>query len=386
MQHTYGLDRIGVINPEVVYRNMSPAWLTEQALLNQEGVLSDTGALVVRTGKYTGRAPDDKFIVDTPSIHDYIAWNNINRPISKEKFNALKSKMLAYFQNRPIYLFDGFAGADEHGWSPRGIFNFEGGCYAKCINLNPEKEPYIYNAIKAGTLVENVVLDEDTRHPNYFDSKITENTRAGYPIDYIPNAAQPGKGGIPTVIIFLTADSFGVLPPISRLSKEAAMYHFVTGFTSKVAGTEQGITEPIPTFSTLFGEPFMPLAPDIYAGMLGERIEKYNTKVYLVNTGWTGGPYGIGSRMDLKYTRAMITAALNGYLDDVPYRHDLRFNVDIPQTCPGVPNQILNPRATWDNKKSYDIMAKKVAAMFYENFKTKYPDMPEEIIQAGPRV
>ena len=157
-------------------------------------------------------------------------------------------------------------GDDEHGWSSRGIFNFEGGCYAKCINLNPEKEPYIYNAIKAGTLVENVVLDEDTRHPNYFDSKITENTRAGYPIDYIPNAAQPGKGGIPTVIIFLTADSFGVLPPISRLSKEAAMYHFVTGFTSKVAGTEQGITEPIPTFSTLFGEPFMPLAPDIYAG------------------------------------------------------------------------------------------------------------------------
>ena len=526
MQHTYGLDRIGVINPEVVYRNMSPAWLTEQALLNHEGVLSDTGALVVRTGKYTGRAPDDKFIVDTPSIHDYIAWNNINRPISKEKFNAIKSKMLAYFQNRPLYLFDGFAGADElcrkkfrvvnelaseclfirnllirptaeelaqygepdftilvapgfqcnpqvdgthsqaailvdyesrmvliagtryageikksvfsvmnyflpnegvlpmhcsanmdpvtketaiffglsgtgkttlsadpnrkligddeHGWSSRGIFNFEGGCYAKCINLNPEKEPYIYNAIKAGTLVENVVLDEDTRHPNYFDSKITENTRAGYPIDYIPNAAQPGKGGIPTVIIFLTADSFGVLPPISRLSKEAAMYHFVTGFTSKVAGTEQGITEPIPTFSTLFGEPFMPLAPDIYAGMLGERIEKYNTKVYLVNTGWTGGPYGIGSRMDLKYTLAMITAALNGYLDDVPYRHDLRFNVDIPQICPGVPNQLLNPRATWDNKKSYDIMAKKVAAMFYENFKTKYPDMPEEIIEAGP--
>ena len=271
-------------------------------------------------------------------------------------------------------------GDDEHGWSPRGIFNFEGGCYAKCINLDPKKEPDIYNAIKSGTLVENVVLDEDTRHPNYFDSKITENTRAGYPIDYIPNAAQPGKGGIPTVIIFLTADSFGVLPPISRLSKEAAMYHFVTGFTSKVAGTEQGITEPIPTFSTLFGEPFMPLAPDIYAGMLGERIEKYNTKVYLVNTGWTGGPYGIGSRMDLKYTRAMITAALNGRLDSVPYRHDN------PQTCPGVPSQILNPRATWDNKKSYDIMAKKVAAMFYENFKTKYPDMPEEIVEAGPRL
>ena len=204
--------------------------------------------------------------------------------------------------------------------------------------------------------MENVVLDEDTRHPNYFDSKITENTRAGYPIDYIPNAAQPGKGGIPTVIIFLTADSFGVLPPISRLSKEAAMYHFVTGFTSKVAGTEQGITEPIPTFSTLFGEPFMPLAPDIYAGMLGERIEKYNTKVYLVNTGWTGSPYGIGSRMDLKYTRAMITAALNGQLDNVPYRHDMRFNVDIPQACPtrystrGRRGTTRSPTTSWPRK------------------------------------
>ena len=525
--HTFGLDRIGIINPANVYRNMSPAWLMEQALIRGEGVLSDTGALVVQTGKYTGRSPKDKFIVDTPAIHDYIAWNNVNRPISREKFDALKAKMTAYLQNRDIFLFDGFAGADpicrkkfrivnelasenlfirnllirptaeelrqfgepdftviaapgyhcdpktdgvrseaaiiidyemryvliagtqyageikksvfsvmnyflpdegvlpmhcsanmdpatketaiffglsgtgkttlsadpnrkligddEHGWSSRGIFNFEGGCYAKCINLNPEKEPFIYNAIKSGSLVENVVLDPATRRPNYFDGKYTENTRVGYPIEYIPNAAIPGIGGIPKVIIFLTADSFGVLPPISRLSKEAAMYHFITGFTSKVAGTEQGITEPVPTFSTLFGEPFMPLSPDIYAGMLGERIERYRTKVFLVNTGWTGGPYGIGSRMDLKYTRAMVTAALNGKLDNVPYKHDKRFNVDVPQSCPGVPNQILNPRDTWANKKSYDIMANKVAAMFYDNFQEKYPDIPHEIIDAGPK-
>ena len=525
--HTFGLDRIGIINPANVYRNMSPAWLMEQALIRGEGVLSDTGALVVQTGKYTGRSPKDKFIVDTPAIHDYIAWNNVNRPISREKFDALKAKMTAYLQNRDIFLFDGFAGADpmcrkkfrivnelasenlfirnllirptaeelrqfgepdftviaapgyhcdpktdgvrseaaiiidyemryvliagtqyageikksvfsvmnyflpdegvlpmhcsanmdpatketaiffglsgtgkttlsadpnrkligddEHGWSSRGIFNFEGGCYAKCINLNPEKEPFIYNAIKSGSLVENVVLDPATRRPNYFDGKYTENTRVGYPIEYIPNAAIPGIGGIPKVIIFLTADSFGVLPPISRLSKEAAMYHFITGFTSKVAGTEQGITEPVPTFSTLFGEPFMPLSPDIYAGMLGERIERYHTKVFLVNTGWTGGPYGIGSRMDLKYTRAMVTAALNGKLDNVPYKHDKRFNVDVPQSCPGVPNQILNPRDTWANKKSYDIMANKVAAMFYDNFQEKYPDIPHEIIDAGPK-
>ena len=198
-------------------------------------------------------------------------------------------------------------GDDEHGWSERGIFNFEGGCYAKCIDLDAEKEPDIFNAIKFGSLVENVILDEN-RHADYTDNKITDNTRVGYPIEYIENAAIPGVGGIPKVVIFLTADSFGILPPISLLSKHAAMYHFVTGFTSKVAGTERGITEPVPTFSTLFGAPFMPMDPNVYANMLGEKIDRYDTKVYLVNTGWTGGPYGTGERMKLKYTRAMITA------------------------------------------------------------------------------
>ena len=204
-------------------------------------------------------------------------------------------------------------------------------------------------------------------------------------MDYIPNAEIPGKGGIPKVVIFLTADAFGVLPPISKLSKEAAMYHFVTGFTSKLAGTERGITEPQPTFSTLFGEPFMPLNASVYAGMLGERIEKYGTKVYLVNTGWTGGPYGVGSRMKLKFTRAMVTAALNGKLEDMEYKHDDLFNLDIPLSCPEVPAGILDPKETWADKEAYDVQAKKLAGMFSENFKKKYPDMPKEISEAGPK-
>ena len=275
-------------------------------------------------------------------------------------------------------------GDDEHGWSDDGVFNFEGGCYAKCINLDPKGEPEIYNAIKFGSECENVVVDEETRVPDYFDGSITENTRVGYPIDYIDNAQIPGKGGIPKVIIFLTADAFGVLPPISRLDENAAMYHFVTGFTSKLAGTERGIQEPQPTFSTLFGEPFMPLDPSVYASMLGERIEKYNTKVYLVNTGWTGGPYGVGNRMKLAYTRAMVTAALNGSLEDVEYKHDDVFNVDIPQSCPQVPENIMNPRDTWEDGAEYDAAARKLAAMFEENFAKKYPDMPEAIRNAGP--
>ena len=276
-------------------------------------------------------------------------------------------------------------GDDEHGWSDRGIFNFEGGCYAKCINLSAENEPEIYNAIKFGSLVENVVMDDETREFDFDDGSLTENTRVGYPVDYISNAQIPGVGGIPKVVIFLTADAFGVLPPISRLDENAAMYHFVTGFTSKLAGTERGITEPQPTFSTLFGEPFMPMDPSVYANMLGERIEKYNTKVYLVNTGWTGGPYGVGSRMKLKYTRAMVTAALNGTFDDVEYKHDEVFNVDIPQTCPNVPSEIMNPRDTWEDKAAYDAQAKKLAKMFQDNFTKKYPNMPKNIAEAGPK-
>lgn len=524
--NTYGIEKLGIIHPKAVYRNLSPADLTQAALRRGEGVLSDTGAIVVNTGKYTGRSPKDKYIVDSEGVHDQINWGSVNVPISREAFNQIKGKMAAYLQDREIYIFDGFAGADpqctkkfriinelasenlfirnllirptaeelenfgdadftiiaapgfkcipeidgthseafigidyeakmvliagsqyageikksvfsvmnylmpfedvlpmhcsanmdpktgdtavffglsgtgkttlsadparlligddEHGWSDRGIFNFEGGCYAKCIDLEEEKEPDIYHAIKFGSVVENVILD-DQHHPDYTDNSITDNTRVGYPIDYIPNAAVPSVGGIPNVIIFLTADSFGVLPPISRLSKEAAMYHFVTGFTSKVAGTERGITEPVPTFSTLFGQPFMPLAPDVYARMLGDKIEKYNTRVYLINTGWTGGSYGTGSRMKLKYTRAMVTAALNGEIEDADFRHDSIFNVDIPQSCAGVPSEVMNPRDTWADKDAYDETARRLAGMFQKNFSDNYPDMDPEIAGAGPK-
>ncbi|XCC61371.1 phosphoenolpyruvate carboxykinase (ATP) [Christensenella massiliensis] len=527
MMETYGLEKLGILNPTAVYRNLSPAALVEAALRRGEGVLSDKGALTVTTGKYTGRSPKDKFVVDTPGVHDEIAWGSVNVPISREKFNAIKNKMAAYLQNREIFIFDGFAGADpactkkfrivnelasenlfihqllirptaeqlasygeedftiiaapgfkcipeedgvnseaaimidyeaklvviagsqyageikksvfsvmnylmpkedvlpmhcsanmdpetgdtavffglsgtgkttlsadpnrkligddEHGWSEHGIFNFEGGCYAKTINLDPEGEPEIYGAIRFGALMENVVLDPETRTPDFNDGSLTENTRVGYPVDFISNAAIPGVGDVPKVIIFLTADAFGVLPPISRLDENAAMYHFVTGFTSKLAGTERGVTEPQPTFSTCFGAPFMPMDPSVYAEMLGEKIEKYNTKVYLVNTGWSGGPYGVGSRMKLKFTRAMITAALNGTLENAEFKHDEVFNVDVPQSCPDVPDEIMNPRDTWEDKAAYDESAKKLAKMFADNFAKKYPNMPKHIVDAGPR-
>ena len=526
MEH-YGLEKLGILNPSAVYRNLTPAQLTEAALRRGEGTLSNTGALVVTTGKYTGRSPDDKFIVDTPTIHDDIAWGKVNRPISRERFQGIYRKVCAYLQGREIFLFDGFAGADhtytkkfrvinelasqnlfirnllirptaeqlacfgepdytliaapgfrcspeedgvhseaailidyeahlivicgsqyageikksvfstmnyvltkenilpmhcsanmdpvtgetavffglsgtgkttlsadparkligddEHGWSEDGVFNIEGGCYAKCINLSAENEADIYGAIRFGSLVENVVMDPETRELDFADSSLTENTRVGYPIHYISNAATDGVGGIPKVVIFLTADAFGVLPPIARLDQNGAMYHFVTGFTSKLAGTERGITEPKPTFSTLFGEPFMPMDPSVYARMLGERIQKHHVKVYLVNTGWSGGPYGVGSRMKLRYTRAMITAALNGALEEVSYQHHDIFNVDVPQSCPGVPAEIMNPRDTWQDPAAYDAQANRLAAMFQENFAKKYPNMPQDIAQAGPR-
>lgn len=525
---TYGIEKLGIIEPKAVYRNLTPAQLTEAALRRGEGILSDTGALVVTTGKYTGRSPDDKYIVDTPAIHDEIAWGKVNRPISREKFDAIKGKVAAYLQGREVFIFDGFAGADkkytqkfrvinelasqnmfihqllirpsaeelkdfnepdytvlcapgfkcdpaldgvhseaaimidyeahmivicgsqyageikksifstlnyvmtkknvlpmhcsanmdpqtgetavffglsgtgkttlsadpsrkligddEHGWSPDGVFNFEGGCYAKCIDLSAEKEPDIYNAIKFGSLVENVVVDPDTRKPDYFDGSLTENTRAGYPVHYINNVQITGVGGIPKVVVFLTADAFGVLPPISRLSREAAMYHFVTGFTSKLAGTERGVTEPQPTFSTLFGEPFMPLDPYVYANMLGEKLDKYGTKVYLVNTGWAGGSAADGAkRMELRYTRAMVTAALYDQFDNVTFRHHDVFNVEYPTHCPGVPDDKLDARGMWANKEAYDKQADKLAKMFAQNFAKKYPNMPASIAAAGPK-
>ena len=507
-----------------VFRNLSVPALVQAALERKEGRLSDTGALVVETGKYTGRSPDDKFIVDTAEVHDEIAWGKINVPISEEKFCAIKAKMLAYLQNKDLFVFDGFAGADkkytqkfrivnelasqnlfihqllirpteeelenyepdytiiaapgfkcipevdgvhseaaiiinystheviiagsqysgeikksvfsvmnyvlpkagilsmhcsanigddgdsaiffglsgtgkttlsadpnrkligddEHGWSQDGVFNIEGGCYAKCIGLEREHEPEIYDAIKFGTLLENVIVDENGK-PDYADGTLTENTRAGYPIEYIPNAAIPGVGGQPKTIIFLTADAFGVLPPISKLDSDMAMYHFVSGYTSKLAGTERGITTPVTTFSTLFGAPFFPLNPSVYATMLGEKLKETGANVFLVNTGWVGGAAGTVPRMKLKYTRAMVTAALAGELDGVEYELDPIFNVNIPKTCPNVPEEILNPRNAWADKAAYEAQAKDLAKRFAENFEKKYPDMPENIKKAGPK-
>jgi phosphoenolpyruvate carboxykinase (ATP) len=274
-------------------------------------------------------------------------------------------------------------GDDEHGWSDNGTFNFEGGCYAKCINLSQEAEPEIWNAIKPGALLENVVLNDNV--PDYDDNTLTENTRVGYPLDFIPGAVIPSVGGNPRVIVFLTADAMGVLPPVSRLTKEAAMYHFMSGYTSKLAGTERGIKEPKSVFSQCFGAPFMPRPASVYAKLLGEKINQHNTVVYLVNTGWSGGPYGVGTRIKIKYSRAMVTAAISGALDIVKYRHDDLFNLDIPTEVDGVPSEILDPKNTWNDKDSYDISAKKLAQMFVENFK-KFENVSPEIIDAGPKI
>ncbi len=518
------VESLGIISPKAVYRNLSPAVLTERAVARGEGKLSDTGALVIHTGKYTGRSPDDRFVVDTPSVHDEIDWGKVNVAITAEKFDAIYNRMTAYLQGREIFIFDGFAGADEtyhlpvrvvnelasqnlfihqlllrptkeqldsfvpgftiiaapgfkcipavdgvrseaailvhlekrmviiagsqysgeikksvfsvmnyflpkqdvfsmhcsanigkdgdaalffglsgtgkttlsadpnrmligddeHGWSKNGIFNIEGGCYAKAINLSKENEPQIWDAIKFGSVVENVIIDEETRTPNYDDGSLTENTRVGYPVEYIPNCAIPGVGGHPKTVIFLTADAFGVLPPVAKLDKNMAMYHFVSGYTSKLAGTERGIVEPQTTFSTCFGAPFLPLRPSVYAEMLGKRIEEHDSHVYLINTGWSGGPYGVGKRMSIKLTRAIVTAALNGDLEKAEFRHDEIFNLLVPTSCPGVPDDVLNPRNVWADKAAYDAKAKDLASRFFKNF-TKYQNMPKHIVDAGPK-
>jgi phosphoenolpyruvate carboxykinase (ATP) len=257
-------------------------------------------------------------------------------------------------------------GDDEHGWTDTGVFNFEGGCYAKCIRLSKEGEPEIWNAIRFGSVLENVIMDEQ-HLPNYDDGKLTENTRCAYPLDYIDGALQPSIGGHPKNIVFLTCDAFGVLPPISRLTADQAMEHFLNGYTAKVAGTEAGVTEPQPNFSTCFGQPFLPLRPKVYAELLGKKIAQHGARVWLVNTGWTGGPYGVGSRMKLRFTRAMIHAAFEGRLDSVAYQTDPVFGLSIPTECPDVPSDILNPRNTWADASEYDRKAAQLKKMFDEN-------------------
>ena len=508
-----------------VHRNLSVPSLIEVAIHRKEGDFSSTGALSVKTGKFTGRSPDDRYIVDDKITHNTVDWSKVNHPISQEKFEKIFGRMKKYIEGREFFVFDGYIGADtkirlpirvitdkawhslfatqifirptltelknyepeftllsvnnfgaipeiegtrtetfiiinfkkkivligstsyageikksmfsvmnyllpnkgifpmhcsanmgrdgntalffglsgtgkttlsadpkrrlvgddEHGWSNNGIFNFEGGCYAKCINLKKENEPEIWKAIRFGAVMENVILNEYTREADFADGSITENTRVVYPLDFIPGAIIPSVAGHPKVIVFLTADAFGVMPPIAKLTKEGAMYHFMSGYTSKLAGTERGITEPKETFSQCFGAPFMPLHAKKYAEMLGQKIAEYNTKVYLINTGWSGGPYGVGKRMNLKYTRAMVTAALNRELEKSPFKHNDIFNLETPTSCPGVPSEILDPCNTWPDKEKYVISAKRLAALFVKNFE-KFGEIPTEIRNAGPKV
>jgi phosphoenolpyruvate carboxykinase (ATP) len=277
-------------------------------------------------------------------------------------------------------------GDDEHGWSDHGIFNFEGGCYAKTIKLSKEAEPQIYETTRLfGTVLENVVINPETRELDLDDASLTENTRASYPLDFIDNAILTGQAGHPRNVVMLTADAYGVLPPIARLTPERAMYHFLSGYTARVAGTEKGLTGAKAVFSTCFGAPFLPLNPNVYARMLGEKIARQQAQVWLVNTGWTGGPYGVGSRMRIPHTRAMINAALAGQLDRVNYRMDPIFNIEVPTTCPGVPESVLDPRSTWPNPQAYDEQAKKLAAMFVENFKRFENDVDPAVKAAGPK-
>jgi phosphoenolpyruvate carboxykinase (ATP) len=526
VERARGLEAVGILRSGTVHWNLSTPVLTEISLGRREGQLAKDGPLVARTGQHTGRSPNDKFVVKEPSSEQHVHWGDVNRPLDPAKFDALHKDLVAYLQDKELFVLDAWAGADptyrlpirvvneyawhnifarnmflpeddpakrvehvpeytvidapnfkadpakhgsrtesfifvnfgkklvliggtsyageikksifsilnytlplqgvlsmhcsanvgaegdtalffglsgtgkttlssdpvrqllgddEHGWSDNGVFNFEGGCYAKMIKLSPEAEPQIYATTKRfGTILENVVMDPETRALDLDDQSLTENTRGSYPLEFIDNAILTGTAGHPTNIVMLTADAYGVLPPISRLTPDRAMYHFLSGYTARVAGTEKGVTEPKAVFSTCFGAPFLPLNPNVYAKMLGEKIAKHNARVWLVNTGWTGGPYGVGKRMKIAHTRAMINAALAGQLDKVQYRIDPIFNVEVPTSCPGVPEDVLDPRKTWPDGTAYDEQAKKLAGMFADNFKRFEQDVPPAVKAAGP--
>jgi phosphoenolpyruvate carboxykinase (ATP) len=512
-----------LLNNQNIQIQLSVPQLVEKVLNRNEGVLTSSGAVRAETGKYTGRSPKDKFIVEETSTKEKIEWGSVNQPISVDAFDKLYTKVINYLKEKEeVFVFKGFAGADqkyrmpiqvineftwhnlfahqlfirpnneellehspgftvisapnfkadpavdgtnsetfiivsfekrtvliggteyagemkksifsvmnymlpeadilsmhcsanvgqegdvalffglsgtgkttlsadpnrrligddEHGWSPNGVFNIEGGCYAKTIGLTREKEPQIFDAIRFGSVLENVMLNSETREADYEDNSLTENTRAAYPLQAIDNIVDPSIAGHPNTIVFLTADAFGVLPPISKLTKEQAMYHFLSGYTSKLAGTERGVTSPQATFSTCFGSPFLPLPATVYAEMLGKKIDEHNAQVFLVNTGWTGGEYGVGNRMKLSYTRAMVQAALEGELTNVETLKDEIFGLNIPVHVPGVPDEVLQPRKTWSNDEAFDNKAKELAGKFRENFR-KFSDVPEMIETKG---
>ncbi|MBI4412710.1 MAG: phosphoenolpyruvate carboxykinase (ATP) [Deltaproteobacteria bacterium] len=509
------------------HHNLNTAALYEQIILRNEAGLSEHGAVVALTGKYTGRSPNDKFVVREPSSEANVAWGKVNRPFDPQKFDVLHQRMLDYMKGKELFVQDCHAGADadhrlpirvitefawqslfarnmfirpgtkeeienhvpqftvvclpnfkadtevdgtnseafillnfgkktiliggthyageikksiftvlnyllplknilsmhcsanvgsegdaaiffglsgtgkttlsadpernligddEHGWGDHGVFNFEGGCYAKVINLSEKAEPEIYACTRRfGTILENVIMDPATRRINLDMASLTENTRASYPLDYIPNAILDGKGGHPKNVVMLTCDAFGLLPPVARLSGAQAMYHFLSGYTARVAGTERGIKEPQATFSTCFGAPFMALKPSVYAKLLGEKIRRHGVNCWLVNTGWTGGPFGVGQRFAIADSRALLKAALSGAFLKLPMMTESRFGFEVPTQCPGISSQtILNPKKSWSSSKAYDEKAKHLAELFRDNFKEFEADVTKEIRNAGP--
>jgi phosphoenolpyruvate carboxykinase (ATP) len=519
-----GFEPLGIPGVSRTFYDLGAEQLIEHAIQRREGLLAANGALVVRTGQFTGRSPKDKFIVRDELTEPAVHWGPVNQPMSPQHFDRIYSKALAFLRGGELFVQNCMAGADgghslsvrvitqlawhalfarqllirptrsaaattgagftllfvpdfqadassdgtnsgtcialnftrkivliagtsyagelkksvftilnhllpaegvlpmhcsanmgrdgkvalffglsgtgkttlsadpsrlligddEHGWSGRGVFNFEGGCYAKCIRLSRQQEPQIWNAVRFGAVLENVVMDAETREPDFDSAALTENTRAAYPLEFIENAVLPSVGGHPSHVIFLTADAFGVLPPISRLTPQQAMYHFLSGYTAKVAATERGLgKEPEATFSACFGAPFLPRKPGVYAGMLGERLRQHNAGCWLVNTGWVGGPYGVGERMKLAYTRAMLQAVLAGDLDQAPMAPHSVFRVLVPKTCPNVPPEVLDARGMWRDKSAYDRAAADLSARFNRNFE-KFTAAPPEVREAAP--
>ncbi len=524
----FGLSRLGA-----VHENLPPARLVEAAVRRREGMISETGALVAKTGKRTGRSPKDRFIIQNNLTKDTVDWGAVNKPFSTEKFDEILENATSYLENLDeVYVVDAYAGADsryqlnvqlvceyawhalftrqlfrrpsrealesfepewtiisvpglltepeeddtnsetfvaldfarkvvlicgsgyagemkksifsvlnfvlptvhgvlpmhcsanasaegsgevgqdtalffglsgtgkttlsadverrligddEHGWSEEGVFNFEGGCYAKTIDLSKEKEPQIWDAIRFGAVLENVVMDRKTREVDFSDGSLTENTRAAYPLEHIEGAVPSSRGDHPKAVFFLSADAFGVLPPISLLTPEQAAYYFLSGYTAKLAGTEADMESDVEaTFSTCFGAPFLPLPATTYSTMLSEKTREHGARCYLVNTGWSGGPYGVGERIDITATRAIIRAAINGDLDDVETREDPFFGLHVPAEVPGVPTEILDPKQTWTDKEAYDEQAEKLAGLFRENFQKFEAEVSDEVREAGP--
>jgi phosphoenolpyruvate carboxykinase (ATP) len=522
------LESFGVENLGAVHENLPPARLVEASVRRREGMVSEpSGALVVKTGKRTGRSPKDRFIVENEVTRDAVNWGPVNKPFPSEAFGALLEKAASYVENlEEVYVVDAYAGADpryrlnvqvvtehawqalfarqlfrrpsraeldsfepdwtvlsvpglltepeedgtesetfigldferrvvlvcgtayageikksiftvlnfvlpteygvfpmhcsanvgeagdvalffglsgtgkttlsadpersligddEHGWSDTGTFNFEGGCYAKTIDLSAEKEPQIWNAIRFGAVLENVGMDRRTRGVDFSDRTLTENTRAAYPLEYIAGAVLEGRGAHPSAVLFLTADAFGVLPPISALSPEQAAYYFLSGYTAKLAGTEAEMESEVEaTFSTCFGAPFLPLQATTYSRMLSERLREHGVRCYLINTGWSGGPYGGGSRIDIAATREMVRAVIEGKLDGAETRTDPFFGLNVPVEVPGVPTEVLDPRGTWESGEAYDEQAEKLADLFRENFRKFESEVAEEVREAGP--